>query len=181
MHAHVCSCAYVCVCKYVGIYICAFFCSECCVHFGTSDLGTSTWAGVHVTQVWFYTNVHICEHTRCRLCTYAYMYMCVYACICIWMRMCVYDIAWHVEALLLRFSICAYVSICREIMLFIGKPKGRSRMISNSAYACVCVCVCMYACIGACVYVCTCIYVCLYICMHIHLYTRACGCTYALV
>jgi len=23
---------------------------------------------------------------------------CVYACICIWMRMCVYDIAWHVEA-----------------------------------------------------------------------------------
>ena len=41
--------------------------------------------------------VHIC----------VYVYMCVHACICIWMRMCVYDIDWHVEALLLRFSICA--------------------------------------------------------------------------
>ena len=39
----------------------------------------------------------------------------------------------------------------------------------------------MYACIGACMYVCICLYVCLCICMHIHLYTRACGCTYALV
>jgi len=39
----------------------------------------------------------------------------------------------------------------------------------------------MYACIGACVYVCICIWVCLCICIHIHLYTRVCGCTYALV
>ena len=36
----------------------------------TGVLGTSAWAGVYVTQVCFYTNVHICEHTRCRLCTY---------------------------------------------------------------------------------------------------------------
>jgi len=53
--------------------------------------------------------------------------------------------------------------------------------VHTCAYACVCICVYTYACIGACVYVCICIYVCLYICMHIHLYTRACGCTYALV
>ena len=80
----------------VGIYIRAFFCSEGYMHF-TGVLGTSAWAGVYVAQVCFYTNVHIYEHTRCRLCTYVYMYICVcmhaYACICIWMRMCVYDIA----------------------------------------------------------------------------------------
>ena len=49
------------------------------------------------------------------------------------------------------------------------------------AYACVCIRVCMYACIGSWVYICICIYVCLCICMHVHLYTRACGRTYALV
>ena len=30
------------------------------MHF-TGVLGTSAWAGVYVTQVCFYTNVHICE------------------------------------------------------------------------------------------------------------------------
>jgi len=30
----------------VGIYICAFFCSECYMHFGTGVLDTSAWAGV---------------------------------------------------------------------------------------------------------------------------------------
>ena len=64
---------------YVGIYICAFFCSECYMHF-TGVLGTSAWAGEYVTRarVCFYTNVHICEHTPCRLGTYVYMYICVY-------------------------------------------------------------------------------------------------------
>jgi len=71
----------------VGIYICAFFCSECYVHF-TGVLGTSTWTVVYVTQVYVYTNVHICEHTPCRLYTSVYMYMCVcvyayaYGCVC---------------------------------------------------------------------------------------------------
>jgi len=40
----------------VGIYICAFFCSECYMHF-TGVLGTSAWAGVYVTQVCFYLQV----------------------------------------------------------------------------------------------------------------------------
>ena len=44
------------------------------MHFGTGLLGTS----VYVTQVFFYTNVHICKHTRCRLCTYVYMHIYVY-------------------------------------------------------------------------------------------------------
>jgi hypothetical protein len=80
MHAHVFSCAYVCmrIRMCVGTYICAFFCSECYMHF-TVVLGTSAWADVYVTQVCFYTNVHICEHTRCRLCTYVYsIYVCIY-------------------------------------------------------------------------------------------------------
>jgi len=77
--------AYTYVCGY--IYISAFFCSECYMHF-TGVLGTSAWADMYVTQVCFYTNVHICEHTRCRLCTYVYMYVCVcmhayaYGCVC---------------------------------------------------------------------------------------------------
>ena len=88
---HACACVFVCICMLmhmcVGIYICAFFCSECYMHF-TGVLGTSAWAGVYVTQEYFYTNVHICEHTRCRLCTYVYMHVCVcmhayaYGCVC---------------------------------------------------------------------------------------------------
>jgi len=78
---HACACVFVCICMRmhmcVGINICAFCCSECYMHF-TGALGTSTWAGVCVTQVCFYTNVHICKHTRCRLCTYVYMYICMY-------------------------------------------------------------------------------------------------------
>jgi len=79
---HACACVFVYICMRmhmcVSICISAFFCSECCMHFGKVVLGTSAWAGVYVTQVCFYINVHICEHTRCRLCTYVYMYICVY-------------------------------------------------------------------------------------------------------
>jgi len=74
--------AYMYVRRY--IYMCAFFCSECYVHF-TGVLGTSAWAVVYVTEVCFNTNVHICEHTRCRLCSYVYMYICV--CVCMHMHM----------------------------------------------------------------------------------------------
>jgi len=64
-----------------------FFCSECYMHF-TGVVGTSAWAGVYVTQVSFNTNVRICEHTRCRLCTYVYMYICV--CMHVYAYGCVY-------------------------------------------------------------------------------------------
>ena len=88
MHVHVFSCAYVFVyvCVWIYVYV-HFFCSGCYLHF-TGVLGTSAWAGVNVTQVCFYTNVHICEHTCCRLCTHVYMYIYVYmhayayGCIC---------------------------------------------------------------------------------------------------
>jgi len=72
----------------VGIYIRAFFCIECCMHFGTGVLDTSAWAGVYATQVYFYANIHIYERTRCRLCTYVYIYTFeymrayVYGCVC---------------------------------------------------------------------------------------------------
>ena len=71
VHVH----AYTYVCRYIYMYI--LFCSECYLHL-TGVVDTSTWAGVYVTQVCFYTNVHICEHIRCRLCTYVYMYISVY-------------------------------------------------------------------------------------------------------
>ena len=130
------------------------FCSERCMHFGTSVLDNSAWAGVYATLVCFYANVHICEHTRCRLCTYVYMmmivYMCVYACTCIRMRMCVYDIVRHVEVLLLRFSICAYVCICMRMYM--------------------CVHVCVYRCMCLCDDVYENVYVCVYECIHIYTY-----------
>ena len=46
------------------------------MHF-TGVVGTSAWAGVYVTQVCFYTNVHICD-TLAVSCTNVYMYICVY-------------------------------------------------------------------------------------------------------
>ena len=126
MHAYAQTCIYACtcVCTCSHTRLNARACTYIYVHFFavsvtcnfTSVLCTSAWARVYVTQVCFHTNVHICEHTRCRLCTYVYLCMCVNVCVC-----------------------------------------------------------------SACVYVCICMYVCLCICMHMHLYTRACGCTYALV
>jgi len=60
-----------------------FFCSECCLHF-TGVLGISALAGVYVTQMCFYTNVHICD-TLAAGC--AHMYICIYVCICMHMLM----------------------------------------------------------------------------------------------
>ena len=94
--------AYTYVCRYIYVH---FFCSECYMHF-TGVVCTSAWAGVYVTQVYFYTNVRICDTLAAG---YAHMCICIqvcFSCICIWMRMYVYDIVWHIEALLLRFSIC---------------------------------------------------------------------------
>jgi len=77
VHMH----AYTYVCRY--IYMCILFCIECYMHF-TGVLGTSEWAGVYVTQVCFYTNVHICDTlaTGC-----VYMCICIYVCICMYMHM----------------------------------------------------------------------------------------------
>ena len=53
------------------------------MHF-TGVVGTSAWAGVYVTQVCFYTNVHICD-TLAAGC--AHMCICIYVCICMYMHM----------------------------------------------------------------------------------------------
>jgi len=53
-------------------------------------------------------------------------------------------------------SIFVYIHTYREIMLFIGKPKGRSRMISNMymyTYVFICFFICMYIYIYLSVYV----------------------------
>ena len=67
----------------VGIYICAFFCSECYMHF-TGVLGTSAWAGVYATQVCFYANVHS-ANTLAAGC--AHMCIFIHLCICVHMYM----------------------------------------------------------------------------------------------
>jgi len=119
---HACACVFVCICMRmhmcVGIYICAFFCSECCMHF-TGVLGTIAWAGVYATQVCFYTNVHICEHTRCRLYTYVYMYICVYmhayayGCICASMILIgTSGVVAEIFYLYIRVHMHAYVYVC---------------------------------------------------------------------
>ena len=60
------------VLQQVYIYV-HFFCSECYMHF-TGVVDTSAWAGVCVTQVCFYTNVHICDTLAAG---------CAHMCICI--------------------------------------------------------------------------------------------------
>ena len=110
MHMYI----YIHVCIYIYIYIhrrCVYMCkdicarvyawarmctacSECYMHFGTGVLGTSAREGVYVTQVCFYTNVHICDILTAgcaRVCVCVYMR--VYGCVCVWMRVCVYVIA----------------------------------------------------------------------------------------
>ena len=77
-HVHVHACARV----YVWARMCTS-CSECYMHFGTGVLGTSAWEGVYVTQVCFYTNVHICD-TLTVGCTR----VCVSMYVCRWMRLC---------------------------------------------------------------------------------------------
>ena len=53
------------------------------MHF-TGVLGTSAWAGVYVTQVCFYTNIHP-ANTLAVGC--AHMCICIHVCICMHMYM----------------------------------------------------------------------------------------------
>ena len=52
------------------------------MHF-TGVVGTSAWAGVYVTQVCFYANVHICDILAAGC---AHMCTCIYVCICMYMH-----------------------------------------------------------------------------------------------
>jgi len=88
------------------------------MHFGTGVLGTSAWAGVYATQVCFYTNIHICEHTRCRLCTYVYIYIYVYmhayvyGCVCASM-----SVVTKIFYLCIRVHMHAYIFVCAYMRL----------------------------------------------------------------
>jgi len=64
------------------------------MHFGIGALGTSACVGIYVIQksvlTSTYTSVtHSLQGVHTCVCAYIY----VYACICMWIRMCVYDIA----------------------------------------------------------------------------------------
>ena len=93
MHAHVFSCASVCVyvCVRVYIYVHFFAVSVACtlqvfwglVHGQACMLHRCVFTPTYTSATHSLQVVHIC----------VYVYMCVYACICIWMQMCVYDIA----------------------------------------------------------------------------------------
>jgi len=93
MHAHVCSCAYVCVCICVKVYIYVHFfaVSVACT------LAQVFWARVHgqvcTLHKCVFTPTYTSENKLTAGCAHmCIVYMCVYACICIYMRMCVYDI-----------------------------------------------------------------------------------------
>jgi len=158
---HMCTNAQVCVCICVFVYICSFFCNECCMNFGTGVLGTSACAGVYVIQmsVW-YQRTHL-RHTRCRG-----------AHICIWMYMCTcmhihmdayifYDIFWHVEALLLRFYRLWYFltrwGVVAEISCL-----WMSVHAQKNVYVCACMRVYVHVHMYVYVYMCVCVYVCIY-------------------
>jgi len=146
---------HMCVC----IHMCAFFCNECCMHFGTGVLGTSACAGVYVIQMFlWYQRTHL-RHTRCRS---AHICIWMYMCICMHIHMdayIVYDISWHVEALLLRFSVCVWV--CKYIYMYM--------CAHVCVYMCMCICMYMYICVSVYMYAYTCIYtrVCVYICTRV--------------
>ena len=116
-------CTYVFLCIYmrmhicVCIFICAFFCSGCCVHFRTGVLGTSACAAVCVyTDVPLTSTYTSATRSLQGVHTDVYAYICVYACICIWMLTCVCDINLRVEASLLRFPVC--VKVCMYMYVY---------------------------------------------------------------
>ena len=144
MDAHVCSCTYVCVCIWVWVYIYVhlFAVSVTCT------LEQVFWTLVHGQVCTLHRCVFTATYTSANTLAAGCAYMCIFIhlCICricIWMRMCVYDIVRHVEALLLRFSICAYVCICMRMYM--------------------CVHVCVYRCMFICMYV--------YMCMSVYMYS----------
>jgi len=77
---HVYAYGILCIRVYVTAYIYVhFFCMECCAHFGTVFLGTSACADVYVIQVLVgHQHTHL-QHTCCRVCTYVYVHIYVYA------------------------------------------------------------------------------------------------------
>jgi len=144
MHAHVYSCAYVCVCTCVYLYIYVhFFAVSVACTFGTGVFGTSAWAGVNVTQVCFlHQRTHL-RHTRCRVCTYVYMHICLYM---------------HAHV---------YGCVCASMILL--DTLRRCYLDFLSVHTCA-ICMRMYMCVHVCVYRCLCMCMYMYICMSVYTY-----------
>jgi len=97
MHAHVFSCAYVCIyiCMWVYIHVHFFAVSVTCtlqVFWALVHGQVSMLHGCGFTPTYTSANTLPAGYAHVCICIYV-CNMCVYACACIWMRMCVYDIA----------------------------------------------------------------------------------------
>ena len=114
------------------------------MHF-TGVVGTSAWAGVYVTQVCFYTNIHICD-TLAAGCAHMCIY--IYACICMYM---------HTDAYVRLYTL--------------GRCYSDFRSVHTCAYACVCMCVhvCVYRCMCICMYM----YICMSVYMYAYTFMYA--------
>jgi len=81
-----------------------------------------------------YLCIHIHVYIYIYIYTYTYKYICIH--IYIYRYICIYIYIFGFFFIYIYIYIGFGLLVCyaaREIMLFIGKPKGRSRMISNAA------------------------------------------------
>ena len=151
VHMH----AYTYVCGY--IYMCIFFAVSV-----TCTLQV-LWALVHgqvcmLHRCVLHQRTHL-RHTRCRLCTYVYMYICVYmhmhvciyVCICMHMHIDAYVRLWYC---LTRWGVVTKISICAYIV---------SLSISASAFGRCHACACVFVCICMHMHMCVGIYICAFV------------------
>jgi len=82
-----CACVFVYICMRmhmgVGIYICVFFCSECCMHFGQVF-----WALVHGQVCTLHRCVFTPTYTSANTLAAGCAHMCTFIHLCICMHMC---------------------------------------------------------------------------------------------
>ena len=91
MYIYACVYVFVHLCVYTRVYVhvYAYLCIDCGSWYHcfsvwiTGVVGTSAWAGVYVTQVCFYTNVHFCDALAVGC---AHMCICIYVCVCMYMH-----------------------------------------------------------------------------------------------
>jgi len=147
-------CAYVCVCIRVHVYDDAyvwahFSCSECCQHFGTGVLGTSSQTYMLYNCLLDIT-VYICD-TLAAEC--AHMCMCIYISILMHTSMNTYVRLWY---WLRRWGVVAEI-----FYLCIG--------VHVHIHAYVYVCACMRVCVQLHMYVYVCMCVCVYGCIYMYM------------
>ena len=100
------------------------------------------------SQMFFDIYVHICKHTRCRVCTYVYIH--IYICICMHMYMDTYVRLWccltrwgvvaEIFYLCIGVHIHAYVYVCACMRVYVHVYM----YVYVYMYVCVCVCIYMY-------------------------------------